>query len=84
MQQEQHDRNHPNGTETITMFLTREKKKVTTDIQAAGQTANRLCPAYQYTALSASPHTQTHIHKPTDLSTLSVSASQPVMPPSAP
>lgn len=31
------------------------KQKITRDIQAAGQTANRVYSAYQYTALSDNP-----------------------------
>lgn len=34
------------GSKTMTVSLTREEK-ITGDIQAAGQMANSLCPAYQ-------------------------------------
>ncbi|CAB1430759.1 unnamed protein product [Pleuronectes platessa] len=45
----------PPGSPITEEVVSDQRHKITTDIQAAGQKANRLYPAYQYTALSASP-----------------------------
>lgn len=45
----------PTGCLISVDVVSDQRQKITSDIQAAGQTANRLCPAYQCTALSGSP-----------------------------
>lgn len=46
---------YPTGSPISVNLSSDQRTKITSDIQAAGLTANRLYPAYQYTALSASP-----------------------------